>query len=70
MEYYVNEDYWENEAIIHLNTNWRTCPSARIREKDPKNGKWHGPYKRRDDAWSVAKATGRRDVRECKRCLG
>ena len=67
MLYLVNEDRGLNEAIIHEED---ACLYTRVREKKPKNGEWYEHIKSREEAWGIAKATGRRDVRECIYCFG
>ena len=64
MEYYVNEDKPTNSATVHTST----CVYAQNRCKDPRHGKWHGPFADRESAWKCAQATGRRDVKFCGNC--
>ncbi len=40
MEFYVNEDYTDNKATVHRGT----CRYARVRQKLPARGQWHGPF--------------------------
>ena len=70
MTYYVHEGRIRNKAVIHT-ADCSYCNDGRGLKSDrnPDNHKWTGPYTNLDEAWQVATATGRRDVRECAKCL-
>ena len=65
MAYVVNDDIPTNKALVHL----EECPSyPNLEPKNPKDGGRLGPYTNREEAFDIARATGRRYVRRCENC--
>lgn len=67
MAYYVNEDKPTSKAIIHRDDG--RCEMPIPREKQPQDGRWHGPLATKDEAIHIAlEETNCREVRECGKC--
>lgn len=65
MCYWVNEDKPHNAAKVHS----PNCVYPRqYGKKNPKNGKWYGPYESKALALAKARDTGRADVSDCQVC--
>ncbi len=65
MAFYVNEDRPTSKAIIHQDNNRCQVP----REKQPQDGRWHGPFSTKDEAIRIGlEETNCRQVRECNKC--
>ncbi len=66
MQYVFYENYPTNAATVHVST----CKHYINRVCDrTKNGEWHGPFDDIESALNCAKATGRRNLRICRKCL-
>ena len=64
MPFYVNEDRPTNRTTVHRNM----CIKARTRAKNPRDGRWHGPFPTSDEALDVAEEIGLVFVRICRIC--
>ena len=66
--YWVNEDRPWNSATVH---NESRCPyrGTKIRQKNPRDGAWHGPFDDYDSARRCADTTNREKVKNCSKCI-
>ena len=69
--YWVYENWTHKKALLHKG-DCGSCNHGQGIHVDAgsHNGRWHGPFETHDEAASCAAATGRQNVRGCKRCLG
>lgn len=70
MSYYVHEGRIKNKAIIHQ-ADCSSCNNGQGTRSDhnPKNHQWYGPISTLEEAWRVAQATKRKNVRQCLKCF-
>ena len=64
MSFYVNEDRPTNLATVHRNVSIM----AQDRVKNPRDGRWYGPFPTADEALEAAEHTGLVFTRLCRIC--
>lgn len=69
MTFFVYENWTRDRGRIHRG-ECPVCNEGRgVRLTDSgKNGRWHGPFTDRDDAFKKAAALKRTDMQPCQRC--
>ena len=67
--YYVYENWTHKRARVHR-AGCSYCNNGRGTQPSDsgQNGKWHGPFKDRDDAFAKLKSTGQVDAKGCASC--
>ncbi len=70
MNYYIYENSQYSKAMIHKG-ECEQCQEGQ--GKNPtvirRYSKWHGPFDTLEQATRAAKATGQKNIRECKICF-
>lgn len=64
MAFYVNEDRPTNRSTVHRNV----CIMAQHRVKNPRDGRWYGPFTTAEEALEAADHTGLAFTRLCRIC--
>ena len=72
MKYWVYEDKkGDKHAFVHEETCFRCNYGKGMgRGRIPGESEWYGPYDTIEEAFQKAHATGQKEVRGCKDCLG
>ena len=65
--YWVNEDRPLNSATVH-NESRCPYPGTKIRQKNPRDGEWHGPFGTYGAAREYANNTNRKNIKDCDAC--
>ena len=69
MKYWVYESWPHNKAIVHR-ADCLFCQNGTNRQgtASVRNGTWHGPFKKREEAFARAEKSQRKIRRGCQSC--